>query len=185
MQTVIRAPLLMIAVVALLVAACSSGANTSSARGHRRQANPLARPRERPHSLREAMAPRHRDNRLSKPPAPAGFSSVPPVKVRMAMLAAVSDGGIFLAAERGHLREEGLEVEFTVIDSAGRMIPLLATRPVRHRHGRVKRRIDQCGAARRAREDRGRQGQSATGLRLRTARGSQGSRGRWGCRGRG
>ena len=45
----------------------------------------------------------------------------------MAMLAAVSDGGIFLAAERGYFREEGLEVEFTVIDSAGRMIPLLAT----------------------------------------------------------
>jgi NitT/TauT family transport system substrate-binding protein len=49
------------------------------------------------------------------------------VTVRLAIVASVGDGGIVIAAERGYFQEEGIEVQFTVIDSAGRMIPLLAT----------------------------------------------------------
>jgi hypothetical protein len=34
------------------------------------------------------------------------------------MVASVGDGGIVIAAERGYFQEEGIEAQFTVIDSA-------------------------------------------------------------------
>src|SRR4051812_10811251 len=113
--------------IALFLAACSSGANPSNRPG-------TPAPPGQPSSSPAGAAAQPAQGEGSLPPgqttvpatSPSGPLS-PPVKVRMAMLAAVSDGGIFLAAERGYFREEGIEVEFTVIDSAGRMIPLLAT----------------------------------------------------------
>src|SRR5688572_27967781 len=51
----------------------------------------------------------------------------PPVTVRVGQVVATSEAGQFIALERCCFQEQGIEVEYTQFDAAGRMTPLLAS----------------------------------------------------------
>jgi NitT/TauT family transport system substrate-binding protein len=60
--------------------------------------------------------------------APAALAPlVPPVSVRMGVVASVSDSGIFIAQEKGYFQEQGLEIESIPFDSASGMTAPLST----------------------------------------------------------
>src|SRR5205085_2505394 len=56
-------------------------------------------------------------------PSPAAFTAGPPAaaaparKVTFASTAAVSDGGVYLAIDRGYFREQGIALDYSVIQS--------------------------------------------------------------------
>jgi len=61
----------------------------------------------------------------SAPPSAAALS--PPVTVRAAIVRSASDSGIFLADEKGFLREQGIEIDITQMNAAQQQVPLLGT----------------------------------------------------------
>ena len=51
----------------------------------------------------------------------------PPVRVRVGVLKLASEGGAYIAQERGYFKAEGLNVEFTPFSNGSQEIPLLAS----------------------------------------------------------
>jgi NitT/TauT family transport system substrate-binding protein len=59
--------------------------------------------------------------------APAARQPLSPrVRVTFAHLGQASDAGVYIALERGYFAEEGIDLETTLMDSGGRMVPSLA-----------------------------------------------------------
>jgi ABC-type nitrate/sulfonate/bicarbonate transport system substrate-binding protein len=58
---------------------------------------------------------------------PVDTPSNPPVTVRVAIVRSVSDSGIFIADEKGHFREQGIEVDVTQMQAGQQQVPLLGT----------------------------------------------------------
>jgi NitT/TauT family transport system substrate-binding protein len=60
----------------------------------------------------------------------AGYSTSPlnpAVKVKLGVLKLASEGGAYIAQERGYFKDEGLEVEFVPFNNGSQEIPLLGT----------------------------------------------------------
>ena len=51
----------------------------------------------------------------------------PPATVRIGVLGLAADAGIYIAQDRGYFREQGIELESTVFQSAQQQVPLLGT----------------------------------------------------------
>jgi NitT/TauT family transport system substrate-binding protein len=67
-------------------------------------------------------------------PPPAG---APARKVTFASTAAVSDGGVYLAMDRGYFQQQAIALEYTVIQSGPQAIPLLASNQIEAAGGAI------------------------------------------------
>lgn len=72
-------------------------------------------------------------------PVPTVPSTAPPAarKVTFASTAAVSDGGVYLAMDRGYFRDQGIDFDYTVIQSGPQAIPLLASNQIEAAGGAI------------------------------------------------
>src|SRR3954468_22784462 len=85
-------------------------------------AAPIAPPAAAPAPAAPAILP------AAAATAPAALAPlIPPVAVRMGVVASVSDSGIFIAQEKGYFQEQGLEIESIPFDSAAGMTAPLST----------------------------------------------------------
>jgi NitT/TauT family transport system substrate-binding protein len=82
----------------------------------------------------------------ARPPAAASTPATPTAppaaaaparKVTFASTAAVSDGGVYLAIDRGYFREQGIALDYTVIQSGPQAIPLLASNQIEAAGGAI------------------------------------------------
>jgi len=100
--------------VALLALAC-------------RPAAPTGAPPSAPPAAASAQAASQTEKTASAAPATVGTRPLdpplnPPVTVRVGMLGQTSDAGIFLALEKGYFREQGLEIETSIFQTAQQMV---------------------------------------------------------------
>src|ERR687885_654673 len=79
----------------------------------------------------EPDAPQRRGRRgAPPPPAVSAPTAVPPaalVPVRMGTQTSVNDIAMWLGAERGYFREEGIDLDLVPFSHASEMVPSLAT----------------------------------------------------------
>jgi len=100
-----------LAMAALCVVACAPGA---------------ARPAASTPSAVSAPSPA-----VAQAPAAAAAPTAPaPANIRLALMGLASDAGLLIAQERGHFREQSLQVEPVQISSAAEMLPLLGAAQV-------------------------------------------------------
>jgi NitT/TauT family transport system substrate-binding protein len=115
------------AIIVLLALACGPGAGLPI----RPAAQPAGAPPPAAPPPAAAAAPAP-----SAAPAPAAAASAqrpldpplsPPVTVRVGVVGATSDAGLYIAQERGYFREQGIEIDLGQFQAAQQMVPLLAT----------------------------------------------------------
>ncbi|HZU04694.1 MAG TPA: ABC transporter substrate-binding protein [Chloroflexota bacterium] len=78
-----------------------------------------------------APAPAAPPTAPAAPPAPAAAPTPegplrPPVTVRVGVVGATSDAGIYIAQERGYFREQGIEIDLSQFQTGPHMVPPLA-----------------------------------------------------------
>jgi NitT/TauT family transport system substrate-binding protein len=102
----------LVAVAGLALSACTSAAPAP------------ARPAAAPAAPSGAAAPAANSN-----PAPSAAAPTSPptlARIKIATTPSVSNGGRYIADERGYFREEGLELEDVTSDTSAQMLPSLA-----------------------------------------------------------
>jgi ABC-type nitrate/sulfonate/bicarbonate transport system substrate-binding protein len=107
--------------VVLLVLACAPAAQPSPAPGAAKPAAPAAQPAP---AKPAAGAPPAAAAPTAGPAADRPLD--PPVTVRIGVVGSTSDAGIYIAAEKGYLREQGIDVDLSQFQTGPEMVPPLA-----------------------------------------------------------
>src|SRR5688572_3153047 len=85
---------------------------------------PSTSPASRPAPTPVAAVPIGASAPAASPPAVAPAA---PVRVRAASQRLAGEAAVFIAADRGYFRQEGVDLELIVFSNASEMIPALAT----------------------------------------------------------
>jgi len=107
--------------LAALIVACAGPA--SPARGGSAPAPAASQPSAAPSAAPPATAPLPAGAASYQPAAPLS----PPVRVRLADIQSTSDGGFYLALDKGYFAAEGLDVELIRFDTAATQVSALGT----------------------------------------------------------